>query len=77
MAQTFDLDTTTKMLGRNLIQNVEDAFYEELRPKLDIIARNTARKLARSLQGYIYSEYNYLKGNTEILLKFNDEDLKF
>ncbi len=76
MAQTFNLDTAAQMLGKHLLQNVEEAFYEQLRPQLDRIARTAAKNLAHSLKGYIHSQYNFELGRPEILLEFNDEDIK-
>lgn len=76
MSSTFSAEDAAKILGKNLLQNVEDAFYEELRPKLDQIARRCAKNLARSLQGYIYHEYSQIHG-PRVMLKFNDEELKF
>lgn len=74
----FTLEQATKVLSNNLLTNVEQAFYEELRPKLDLIAKNVSRNLARSLKGYIQHERNYNAfGEPLIILKFNSEDLTF
>lgn len=76
MSSIYSAEDAAKILGKNLLKNVEDAFYEELRPKLDQIARSCAKNLARSLQGYLYHHYDPLHGS-KVMLKFNDEELKF
>lgn len=78
MSFEYSLDQVTKTLGTNLLKNVEDAFYEQLRPQLDTIARRTAKNLAYSLKGYIHHRHNYDKfGQPEIILVFNSEEIKF
>lgn len=78
MSYTYSLDQVTKALGDNLRKNVEDAFYEQLRPQLDQIARRTAKSLAQSLQGYITHQYNRDQfGKPEVFLVFNSEEIKF
>jgi hypothetical protein len=78
MSYTYSLDQVTKALGDNLRKNVEDAFYEQLRPQLDQIARRTAKNLAQSLKGYVHHRYNHENfGQPEIMLVFNSEEIKF
>ena len=78
MSQTFSLEQVTKSLGQNLLKNVEDAFYEELKPQLEIIARRTAKNLAHSLKGYIQHQQRFDGFDTpQIILVFNDKELKF
>jgi hypothetical protein len=78
MSQTFSLEQATKALGDNLLKNVEDAFYEQLRPQLDTIARRTAKNLANSMKAYIYHTHNFDNfGQPQIKLVFNSEELKF
>lgn len=76
MSNIFTAQEAAKLLGKSLQQNIEDAFYEELRPKLDQIARRCAKNLAHSLKGYVY-HHTDIYGQPQILLKFNDEELKF
>jgi len=78
MSYTYSLDQVTKALGQTLLKNVEDEFYEQLRPQLDTIARRTAKNLAQSLKGYVHHRFNHENfGQPEIMLVFNSEEIKF
>jgi phage-related baseplate assembly protein len=77
MSQSYSLEQATKALGQNLLQNVEDAFYEQLRPRLDAIARQAAKNLAYSMRAYIQHTHNFDNfGQPQIKLVFNSEELK-